>query len=235
MATGTIILRPSADITVEDSSAYAHYVCPDGSTSKYLLVNEEEADDSATYIHSEGNGGEDQFISSFIMSGVIPKKNISITNIRFIYRYAMYYSITGSSATDTITINMGDNSASVVWSMEKTDSMDSYVTQEITGFDNLDTLLSELNDYIKANGAGEFSAITLTLYSTMIRGETTKDSSIDAYITQLYLELDYEETDIGVYIKSSGEWLPAMQAFQKVSGAWAEITGEECKTILQNL
>lgn len=43
---GSIILRPSADISV------GHALIPTDSTSAYLLINEEEQDGSATYIYS---------------------------------------------------------------------------------------------------------------------------------------------------------------------------------------
>ena len=46
MATGTIILRPSGDISV------GHILYPEGSTAAYLLLNEETADGTSTYIKS---------------------------------------------------------------------------------------------------------------------------------------------------------------------------------------
>lgn len=224
-----VYLRPVADISVE------HSLNPSDSESAYFLLNEEIADDSTTCIECrEQSGQESTRASSFIMSGVSISKNIKITGFKFVYRYRFYYgtAASGSSATDIITVTLGDTSVSAVCMLEETTS--TYATLEITSFDNSDAFLVELNNRI-LNYSGELPEVTVILSTALSCGENSKSAEANYSVTQMYLELDYELTNIGIHLKSNGSWLAATQAFQKVNGTWVEITAEECKEILRSI
>lgn len=230
-----ILLRPSADVSVANAATHSKY--PSESEYSYLLVNEEVADDGATYIsiEVEKSGYTGYATSSFAMSGTVPKRNIKITNFKFVYRYATGGTLI-SSISDTATISIGGISTSSTYSVAETSTSGSdYETTEITAFDNSDAILTELNKLIKSSGTENLSGITLTLSTSLSTSENTKTSNNDVRYTQLYLELNYEETDIGVCIKSDNSWLTATQAFRKQDGTWIEITADECKALLQEL
>lgn len=67
MATGTFILRPSADISL------GHPVYPDTLGAGYLAINEEESDSTSTYIgFTSTPGAVVSYTSKFAMSILIP-------------------------------------------------------------------------------------------------------------------------------------------------------------------
>lgn len=222
-----ICLRPCADISIE------HTLYPSDSTNAYLLVNEEVADDGSTYIECkyESTNVEKNATSLFKMTQPEVNTNIEIIGIKF---YTKLAAIKGASNTTEVSISVNNITASTgAVAPSNTTSVMNYELEELE-FTNATNLLNEINSYIKINGS--FPDMTLTLISKVLySGKGTYTSSVSQY-SQIYLELEYiEEADMGIHIKSNGSWLPATQAFQKVSGTWIEITADECKTILQSI
>ena len=208
MATGTFILRPSADISV------GHTLYPSDSTAAYLLINEETDDGSSTYITSNSSSG---LTSKFALSGNIPSELAKVTNIKVVH----VSSNAASNYTSIINYSLEIDGTKVSVSDSFSPSDTSYIVYEKNITDT--TFLNKLNS------SGAFSDLTLTITSSCASNKSYKVNT-----TQVYLEVTYNTADIGVHKKINGSWVAATQAYQKTNGAWTEITADECKAILQN-
>lgn len=223
MANGIIYLRPSADVEINHQEA-------SGNSTEfgdfYTLINEEVSDEATTYIISSKTQSSHDVASIFEMSGITPNNKFNIT------KATIYISAWCATSSDNTVIEahsrgnvvVGENTASFSISFADFGSFGEWLEL----YCDIDDLVQIINDYIEINGT--FPAITLE-YST---GNTLENNSksLSVGTSQIYIELEYS-TDIGVHIKSKGTWLSATQAFQKVNGAWVEITEDECKSILQ--
>lgn len=226
---GSFILRPSEDILLE------HEVVPSTIVSGYLAINENTADDNATYLKTQGGHDYDvEHHSSFYLSGNIPMDGkMRILAIMSVSRADLVSTTQASSSFKTV-ISFGDvyttaNSDSNSWLAD----VDGYTTYECVCTSELK---DAINTAISTNGISELQKLILDVYS--IAGANVnneKGTYTSASISQVYLELIYEDVlDIGVHKKVNDEWQTATSAYQKRSGAWVEISETECKSILQN-
>lgn len=218
--TGTITLRPSADISV------GHQLYPSDSEAAYLLINEEVADDNSTYICVVGAKGGDSATatSSFKMNGALPNKNMLITDFKIMCR-GQTDTYASGNATITLTLSNITASANIT-----SFSGLGYNTEESTDIENKESFLIALNNYIKNQDVD----LILTLTTNITVDNNTKASDERVPVTQLYMELTYEEIETGIYAKINNAWYAASQAFQKSNGSWVAITMDQCKSIMQS-
>lgn len=226
MATGTFYLRPSADISI------GHEKMTAGSTtdiSAYLLINEEVSDSHATYIsHSTSSFKAETVSSKFSMSPTLSfPSNAKITGITIKVsgavngsdssRFSHQVNIVANNITysSPISVSFGDSQGEYPISSKAIDDIN---------------FLDTINSYIKQNN-GSFPSVTLELISMTSDVESTK--SIGCQISQIYLECEYT-TGLNIHHRVSGTWIQAQKVYQKRNGAWAEITEDECKAILQS-
>ena len=209
----TLTLRPTSDdaCTIKCSSG----------SSRYLLINEEVADDDATYIYvsvgSTNNAGGGAIVT---LGGTLPSGKFKVTGAKLCIRAKATNSGT-SSVSVRLASDKNDSSFSVTTSYETysdTNVGATYIGKTYTSSSFPDSIY--LN--IKADGAKANS----------------KDSSFEVRITQAYLELEYEliggEPGFGIYIKVVSTWKEIKSAYKKVNGEWISITSEDCKSILQS-
>lgn len=175
---GTLILRPSADISV------GHLLYPSDSTSAYLLINEEFSDGDATYITSEtptASNTETIATSKFKMSNSseLPPKKFATTSVEI---RGEVYAIGGLGAN-------ADNE--FILNINGTDIFVPRFRASKTFDISVPNAIPIINDFVAING--EFPEINLTITShgyTEI-GET-KNSYRASGISQVYISATCE-------------------------------------------
>lgn len=221
MATGTLYLRPSADLSVE------HDLYPAGSTSAYSLINEEIADGSSTYIISKK---DDYYTiistSKFRLSNTsaIGNKPFFITAVNIVGDE--FVSSTSATASPKNRVALEINGVE----MQPVSTNGS----KNAGFDcSFPDAIEAINEYLADNKVlPEINIIVESTTWDNSQGGNKADIATSA-ITQVYVVLTYEEIqDIGIHHKVNGEWKAATAAYKKVNGAWTEITADEAKEII---
>lgn len=231
MATGTFILRPSADVSVADYR-------PTTLSAAYLAINEETADDDSTYLYNQ----QDTATYTFELAGSTPNGKIKITDIKVFCRYYIDETLQTSGGVNdgTVKVNVifGDidlQAISVAGNSEDTSIDAVWLTSESSGFDSENTLKDAINSWISENESFPTLQLYVETYAEYKEGENKPSTNAVTYVTQVYLELTYEEiTGLNIHRKVNGAWVQAQSAYQKQNGAWVEITEDECKEILQS-
>ena len=222
MATGTFYLRPSGDVEKSDFSVY-----PSTLEHHYLAINEEECDDSSTYIsydiNDDGYGYETSV--TFDFDGNIPDALLRILSAS-ITLCGMGGSSNGTTGyawvdfiiyveNDSLTISGADISES--------------------GFEEIfvesETLASLVNKYLKENN--KFPSITVKLDISGSAGSSKGSERYQIFISQLFMTFSYS-TNIGIYKKERDQYKATTVAYKKQGGTWTETSEDECKTIIQN-
>lgn len=209
MASGTLILRPSADISV------GHTLYPAGSPNAYLLISEEESDYSSTCISTS-----DTAASTFRLSGAGQAFKHRVTSI---YIHGDEY-VSGNGGTNYYQLDING-------------LLTGEIEQNPTASKHTITLsvpeaVEIINSYVSINRC--LPAINISIRSIAdTSGEKSTTSKVG--VSQVYLGISYEEVlGINVHKKVDGAWKEAQAAYQKVNGSWVEITEDEAKSILQS-
>ena len=195
----TLILRPVSDESLNHS-------CNSGS-SGYSLISESSADDDSTYIYQTVSSTSSASVtSSFTLGGTMPSGLFKITG-------ATLYVRGRSSADYTYS---GTYQLSIDSSASSMSLSTSYQTSSNTGVAT--SLIN--NIYTSSN----FPSLSVTI-TTAGNKSNSKNSNFQIRITQIYLELEYEEIiedPSAYYIKVDGRWRKVLTAYRKVNGAWEE-------------
>ena len=180
MATGTLTFIPNADISVNHSRS-------SGSNGYSLLTS---ADDDSTYIYQTLSSTSSTSVNSVFtlgISGTMPSSYIRITAARLYSRARIgSNSETGSYhcyfAAGT-TAGGSDTNASTYGSLTS-----SYATANATS----STLVDALNELITKD---DFPTISVKVTTTGAKSSSKNASNGYIRVTQIYLELDYEEEE----------------------------------------
>lgn len=195
----TLILRPVSDESLNHS-------CNSGS-SGYSLISESSADDDSTYIYQTVSSTSSASVtSSFTLGGTMPSGLFKITG-------ATLYVRGRSSANYTYS---GTYQLSIDSSASSMSLSTSYQTSSSTGVAT--SLIN--NTYTSSN----FPSLSITI-TTAGNKSSSKNSSFQIRITQIYLELEYEEIiedQSAYYIKINGSWKKIITIYKKIDGAWEE-------------
>ena len=195
----TLILRPVSDKSLGHS-------CSSGS-SGYAMISESSSDDDSTYIYQTISSTSSASVtSSFTLGGTMPSGSFKITG-------ATLYVRGRSSADYTYS---GTYQLSIDSSASSMSLSTSYQTSSSTGVAT--SLIN--NTYTSSN----FPSLSVTI-TTAGNKSSSKNSNFQIRITQIYLELEYEEIiedPSAYYIKVDGRWRKVLTAYRKVNGAWEE-------------
>lgn len=195
----TLILRPVSDESLNHS-------CNSGS-SGYSLISESSADDDSTYIYQTVSSTSSASVtSSFTLGGTMPSGLFKITG-------ATLYVRGRSSANYTYS---GTYQLSIDSSASSMSLSTSYQTSSSTGVAT--SLIN--NTYTSSN----FPSLSVTI-TTAGKKSSSKNSNFQIRVTQIYLELEYEEIvedPPAYYVKVDGRWRKVLTAYRKVNGAWEE-------------
>lgn len=181
MASGTLIFRPSADVSLNHSLS-------SGSVG-YRLIADETPDDNSTYISQTLSATDSTSVSSVftLTCAELPPYSFKITAVRLYARGAKGNN--GETASATCYFAAGSasggssNNAAVSGTLNT-----SYATSNATS----DSLMTEINSYVENDG--EFPIISVKVTTTGTKSSNKNASNGYARITQVYAEFDYEET-----------------------------------------
>ena len=194
----TLILRP-----VRDESIGHSYSSGDGG---YAMISESSADDDSTYIYQTVSSTSSASVtSSFTLGGTMPSGSFKITG-------ATLYVRGRSSANYTY-------SGTYKLSIDSSASSMSLSTSYQTSSSGVATSLIN-NTYTSSN----FPSLSVTI-TTAGKKSSSKNSNFQIRVTQIYLELEYEEIvedPPAYYVKVDGRWRKVLTAYRKVNGAWEE-------------
>ena len=190
----TLILRP-----ISDGSLRHH--CSSGS-SGYAMISESSADDDSTYVYQTvSSRTSTSETSSFTLGGTMPSGSFKITRATLYVRGRSTGEYT-YSGTYKLSIDSSASSMSL---------STSYQTSSSTGVAT--SLIN--NTYTSSN----FPSLSVTITTTG-KKSSTKDDDFQIRVTQVYLELEYEEVIQDIYIKESGNWNKYSAVYKKENGAW---------------
>lgn len=195
----TLILRPVSDESLNHS-------CNSGS-SGYSLISESSTDDDSTYIYQTVSSTSSASVtSSFTLGGTMPSGSFKITG-------ATLYTRGRSSGNGTYS---GTYQLSIDSSASSMSLSTSYQTSSSTDVGS--SLIN--NTYTSSN----FPSLSVII-ATAGKKSGSKNDNYQIRITQVYLELEYEEIvedSPAYYVKVDGRWRKVLTAYRKVNGAWEE-------------
>ena len=163
--TGTLILRPSADISV------GHALYPANSVNAYSLINEEVSDGDSTYIYTKNMSNT----SKFRLSGE-PQHNIKkVTSITL--KGEPYNENSSNAGSNTFRLYVD---GTLVYSSEH--NTDKTIDSAFSG-------ALQINEYLAENG--ELPIIDLEIAST-VYSNTSGSKTYNSGVSQVYVVLEYE-------------------------------------------
>ena len=190
----TLILRPINDRSLKRS-------CSSGS-SGYAMISESSADDDSTYIYqSVTDRTSTSKTSSFTLGGTMPSGQFKITKATLYVRGRSTGEYT-YSGTYKLSIDSSASSMSL---------STSYQTSSSTGVAT--SLIN--NTYTSSN----FPSLSVAITTTG-KKSSTKDDNFQIRVTQVYLQLEYEEIVEDIYIKENGNWNKYSAVYKKENGIW---------------
>lgn len=234
----TFYLRPSADISI------GHKLIPEDATAAYLLLNEEVSDGSSTYItHDLDSRDESTWSkpSTFIFSGDSIPSGYKIKSAKLVITGTT--NLSSGQTTDVINERVeftvkasGVNLGTVILSNwnGRFGSSASSGTGAPVGTVDITNILDKISvpNSIEVTVTSACDKITEQTASSS-DGKTTASYISSHRYSTIWIEIECE-SGLNIYHKAGGTWKQAQAAYQKKSGAWVEITEEECKTILQS-
>lgn len=214
MASETLILRPVSVGTIMGTPS--RYPSDTSDANLHILVSEETADDDSTYIAMP---------SMLYFNFTLPDEYIDKTP----YSIGIYFRAANKSTDATINTTVyitipdsesetGYASAVLADNIELTSSYQTFrqeiSTEYISHFYSVLTDKDSIANFAGARGHVLFDCT-----------DTSNTKSSDTRLTQIYLELIYNDsetthTDI-IYVKQNGNWVAIDSTFyQKQNGAW---------------
>ena len=173
---GTFVLRPSADISV------GHNLYPTDISAAYLLINEEESDDDATYIASDKGEGAIATSKFALSTADLPAKRfMMVTAVRLYFDPYASSTTNNTTAYNEFILEVNGNATGII-SDNTLKGLSSVIFSDA---------IPLINEAMASNGS--FPTINLTVISH--GGEqtgTTKVSDVSAGISQAYLSIAYE-------------------------------------------
>ena len=182
MASGTLIFRPSADVSL-------NHACSTGSAG-YALIADATADDNSTYISQTLSATNSTSMSStftLTVDGELPPYSYKITATRLYARGVKGNN--GETASATCYFAAGTAAGGSSDSAAVSSNLNTSYT---TGTATSDSLTSDINTYIESNS--EFPIISVKVTTTGTKSSNKNANNGYARITQIYAEFDYEET-----------------------------------------
>lgn len=211
MATGTIVLRPSADISF-------HHGATDGYSYGYSMLSEVVADDDSTYIYMDINRTSGNSIESvFLLDGDLPQGKINVTDVRLYSRAKMSGNQENASYTCYFAVGTDQGGSSSDASTSSDELSEYYVTHTSTS----NALVSQINSLLEN---GDFPQVSVKVGTYGSKSSALKSDGY-ARVTQIYMEIDYETIDVPVshiYIKENGVWNDYSKVYKKIDGLWVE-------------
>lgn len=230
MATGTIILRPSADIFI------GHTLAPLDSTVGYVLINEETTDLSSTFIGARmlsSDFVDDGLIinesSEFELSAIdnIPNEKIIITGVK-IHSYG-----TNGSDSDILSNKIGlcvNGEVCRLHDILYTDFiLNDDGTEGIYGYNVVDDIesIQMLNKHLLKTDIGIIPSISIQFITSVGDYNGDPDDKFKYVycptLSTIWVELSYETyAGLPIYKKNEHEWKMGYGVYIKSNGSWVK-------------
>lgn len=213
----TLILRPVSDKSLTHN-------CSSGSSGS-SLINESIADDDSSYIFQKVNSTSDvTSVSIFSLDdniGANIKGKFKITSFKIYFRAKTTKSNDSDTAYVGVSWAVGENYdyANNIHTQPLQTNYSEYYSKydTVNGIDINNRIFESLNDL----------NLTGIIVYTDGNKASSKNDTFEIRVTQVYLEITYEELEnhsTGLYFKSNDSWIEAKFAYKKVSGTWVEQT-----------
>lgn len=217
----TVILRPNSDIS-------------GGSGTDYLKISETKADNEETTIGVDSAETEQNESITYVFGlEELQVKKINVKSVKIVYCYYLSNSTSANaSASGTISLTCIEDLIMSLYLIE--DTSNEYLTKEYYADSST---LDILQNHINENG---FMLPPLQLgielkASYSVNEGMAQEKSGSIYVTQAYVEIEYEELlNNGIFDKVGGVYKATMSAYRKVNGAWSEISEDEAKATIKN-
>lgn len=206
MALQTIILRPNGQNGGTTLSGFVRVPSDTTDANLYTLINEAVADDDATYVYATAISANIALAFPLeLLSGITPTAMRLVARVKsegILWAARLLISATDASGTAVKSTTTAYNENLDVWET---------ISADVGDFDGIKNLLADAE------------------YSVNIYAEGSKSGG--GYLTQLYLEVDYDDEAGGdepaetpaLYIKKSGAWEAVYgTVYNKVNGVWVE-------------
>ena len=212
MATGTLIFRPSSDVSLGHSRS--------SGSNGYSLISDETPDDNSTYIYQTFDSTTSSSASStFVLTtDYLPRYKIRVTEARLHSRATK--SGNGETASYSCRFAAGTSSGG---------SSDNAMTSATlsNGYrDASSTSTALMNTINSLLSSGTFPVISVTVSTTGTKSDSKLAGNGYARITQVYAEFDYviddEDFQGSIMFKTGSSWVEATRAYKKVNGVWVE-------------
>lgn len=208
MATKTLILRPTSSNNM-DAGGVSVFPSDTSTDNIYLLLNEEVADDDATYVDISTT------LASLSLGFTVPNKYLGIDplSIRIIIR-TMTPTPSGAMIQYGPALRVTDGTGKDV---------ESHDPPEDIIFDVYETYNIEVINTQKVWDACITGANFLYIQMRKVSSSSSKnDGSVIRY-TQVYIEVDYEGPDTPTaFIKDGMLWKESEAIYIKKNGSWVE-------------
>lgn len=183
------------------SDSSLNHSCSSGS-SGYSLINESTSDNDSTYIYQTISSTSNSTINSTFGLSKSSLSNIKITSVKIV----MVAKDSDSDITSSASAVLKQNNTTIA-----TASASSLGTS-----------------YSTHTGAGNLSSLdnlTVVVNSSGYKS-SSKDDNGYVRITQVYVEIIYEETQAGtgLYMKSNGSYAEVKKVYKKINGVYVEQT-----------
>lgn len=212
MATKTVILRPY-DTTIPSNQDYVTlYPSDTAAENANLLINEAEADDDSTYVilHNSLIGTKHDFKKPSDLTIIGVKTHCRAKSSGTSNAVALAMSVIpaeGSELDEAVGTAKSAEPGTSEWENYSADYSDD------------STIMEALNN-------SEYTKISIKCYSGSSPGSGNKTTSVPTSITQVYLELTYEEpetTTTPIYLRENGTWNAVSGTiYRKENGVWVE-------------
>lgn len=201
----TLILRPISDTSLQ-------HTCSSGSNG-YSMISETSSDGDSTYVYQSLTSTTSSSLSStFSLGKPFSTSQYNVTAVRFHF----YARDSDNNVTSSASVSFNVNGSGAY-----TVSANSLTTRYSDYNQSNADMVAAINGYLSS---GEIPIITATLKTT---GRKSNNNKSDGYIrvTQIYIEVDYEEATEktpSIYIKDDVDWKEYRVAYKKVGNAWVQ-------------
>lgn len=203
MALETLVLRPSSDKSCQHSAS--------SGSACYAMLNEETADDDATYIYQTINSTSNRNqVSNITLSGDSIVGNITVKSATLLSRAKI--SKNGEVANYSCAFSLPQGSSLGIASGKLSASYSNHIVKDIN-------LVDKLNQY-----ATEHDPLPSSLdcvITTEGKKSSAKNGNGYIRITQVYVAIDYELNEAQhLFVKENNVWQPYTKGYKKQNGVW---------------
>lgn len=218
MATGTIILRPIRDISVQHNK--------NTGSLGFSLISDSIPDDDSTYIYQNITGTSNVSVTSIFEIGTsnLPNQNFHVTNVKITgraskssgnetvnYKCTMYTGEGGGVGSD-----IGFTSSNLTSTYQNTSN-------------DASLIINQINQNLDNNGS--LPQLSMAIVSTGKKARNKDDNGMFK-LTQVYVELTYETIETSkIYLKENNAWKEYSKVYIKENNNWVEKSMDQISSI----